>query len=94
LFTIGNYIRDFANLTYTEYYTLFRLAKYDAAQAHQANYYIEQSNSDNSLPMHVILHSPTHPHISHIQDVCPSEGEIFYLCALLQHRPALSHVDA
>jgi hypothetical protein len=93
-FTIGNNIRDFANVTYTEYYTLFRLAKYDAAQAHRANYYIEQPNTDNSPPMHVILRSPSHVHISRIRDVRPSEGEVFYLRALLQHRPASSHLDA
>jgi hypothetical protein len=93
-FIMGNNVNDFANLTYTEYYTLFRLAKYDAAQAHRSNYYIEQPNVDNSPPMHVILRSSAHPHISRIRDVRPSEGEVFYLRALLQHRPASSHVDA
>ena len=44
--------------------------------------------------MHVILRSPSLPHISCIHDVCPSEGDVFYLCAPLQHRPASSHVDA
>jgi hypothetical protein len=33
-FTLGNNRKNFANLTYAEYYTLFRLAKYDAAQDH------------------------------------------------------------
>jgi hypothetical protein len=94
LFTIGNNVRDFANLTYTEYYMLFRLAQYDAAQAYRANYYIEQPNVDNSPAMHVILRSPAHPHISRIRDVRPSEGEVYYLCALLQHRPASSHINA
>ena len=44
--------------------------------------------------MHVILRLPAHPHLSRIRDVRPSEGEIFYLRALLQHRPASSYVDA
>src|SRR5882762_10006311 len=47
-FYMGNNIRDFASLTYTEYYTLFRLAKYNEAQNHQTNYYLEQPNADNS----------------------------------------------
>ena len=94
LFTIGTNVRDFANLTYTEYYTLFRLAKYDATQDHRLNYYIEEPNSDNLPPMHVILRSAAHPHISRIRDVRPSEGDLFYLRALLQHRPASSYVDA
>ena len=68
--------------------------KYDATQAHHANYYIKQPNTDNSPAMHVKLHLLAHPHLSCIHDVCPSEGEIFYLCALLQHRPASSYVDA
>jgi hypothetical protein len=93
-FTVGNNIRDFKVLTYTEYFTLFRLAKYDAAQAHHTNYYVEQPNTDNSPAMHVILRLPAHPHLSRIHDVCPSEGEILYMRALLQHRPASSYVDA
>lgn len=44
--------------------------------------------------MHVILCTPGHPHISCICNVCPSEEEVFYLHALLQHRPASSYVDA
>ena len=93
-FTMGSTVKDFASLTYIEYYTLFRLAKYDAAQAHWMNYYIEQPNTDNSPAMQVILCMPGNPHISRIWDVRPSEGDIDYLCALLQHRPASSHVDA
>ena len=93
LFTIGDNVKDFANLTYTEYYTLFQLAKYDITQAHQANHYIEQPHADNSPSMHVILCSPSLPHISCIRDVRPSMGDVFHLCALLQHRPASSHVD-
>jgi hypothetical protein len=82
-FTMGSTVKDFASLTYTEYYTLFRLAKYDAAQAHRMNYYIEQPNTDNSPAMQVILCMPGNPHISHIWDVRPSEGDIYYLRALL-----------
>jgi hypothetical protein len=84
----------FGDHEYTEYYTLFHLAMYDAAQAHWMNYCIEQPNTDNSPAMHVILCMPGNPHISRIWDVCPSEGDIYYLRALLQHRPASSHVDA
>ena len=94
LFTIGDNVKDFANLTYTEYYTLFQLAMFDITQGYWPNYYIEQSHADNSPCMHVILCSPSLPHISHIHNVHPSEGDVFYLRALLQHRPASSHVDA
>ena len=94
LFILGDNVKDFANLTYTEYYTLFRLAKYDITQAHRPNYYIEQPHADNSPSMHVILRSLSLPHIGRIRDVRPSEGDVFYLHALLQHRPASSYVDA
>jgi hypothetical protein len=44
--------------------------------------------------MHVILHSPAYLHISRIWDVHPSEGDLFYFYALLQHRSASSYMDA
>lgn len=35
--------------------------------------------------MHVILRSDVKPHISRIEAVRPSQGELFYLRAILQH---------
>jgi hypothetical protein len=86
--------RNFKELTYSEYFSLFRLAKYDPRQIHNPLYYIEQPNHDGSQPMHVILRSAKFRHFARIRDVPPSRGELFYLRALLQHRPASSFVDA
>ena len=44
--------------------------------------------------MHVVQRDVTHPHLSQINPVCPSQGELFYLRAILQFRPALSFLDA
>jgi hypothetical protein len=43
--------------------------------------------------MHVIMRTAKYRHYARIQDVPPSRGELFYLRALLQHRPASSFVD-
>jgi len=44
--------------------------------------------------MHIVQREITHPHLSRINPIHPSQGELFYLCAILQSQPALSFVDA
>ena len=85
---------SFGELSYTDYFTTFRLAKYDQSRQHRPNYYRELANRDNLLPQHVILRDPSHPFITRIHSVLPSRGELFYLRAILQHRPLRSFEDA
>ena len=64
-FNMGNIVKDFASLTYTEYYALFHLAKYDTVQDHWSNYYIEQPNTD-SYACHT-LYTRTPPYQLYLQ---------------------------
>ena len=43
--------------------------------------------------MHVVQRDPLHPHLSRIDAIRPSQGELFYLRAILQSRPTLSFLD-
>jgi hypothetical protein len=83
--------RWFRDLTYVEYYSLFRLKKYDNNHVLQPNYFVEQLNQYGQPPMHVILHNEGWPHLARIHDIPPSHGEVFYLRTLLQYRPSISH---
>ncbi|GJE90163.1 ATP-dependent DNA helicase PIF1 [Phanerochaete sordida] len=87
-------IRSFDSLTYSEYYTIFRIAKYDPAKAGRLNYFNETHPHDSlAVRMHVILRSTGSRHVARIRAARPSEGERYYLRALLQHRPARSFQD-
>jgi len=44
--------------------------------------------------MHVIQQDHSRSHLTRIQPVRPSQGHLFYLCTILQNRPALSFEDA
>ena len=96
---IGSYTsRDgsqlsFDDLCYSDYYRMFRLAKYDETKDGRPNYYREQANRDASTPQHVILRDHTHPYITRIHSVLPSQGELFYLRTILQHQPRRSFQD-
>jgi hypothetical protein len=92
-FTQHGVVRLFEDLTYVEYFSLFRLAKFDACKAHLDNYYLEQNNRDGSPPMHVILRSVKARHYARMRDVPKGRGELFYLKALLVCRPAYSYLD-
>ena len=84
--------RDFLNLTYGEYFTLFRLMRFNIQNISNQRYFDE---SADAIPrMHVVQRDVTHPHLSRINTVCPSQGELFYLRAILQSRPVLSFADA
>ena len=43
--------------------------------------------------MHVVQRDPMHPHLSRIDTIRPSQGELFYLRAILQSRSTLSFLD-
>ena len=80
---------------YAEYFTLFRLTRFDIHKTTDHRYFDESiSNSSTQPRMHVVQRDATHPHLSRINSVRPSQGELFYLRAILQSRPALSFLDA
>jgi hypothetical protein len=93
-FNYRNDERSFCDLTYIEYFSLFRLQKYDRNRDSNANYFVERMNPYGQPQMHVILRSGPRPHLARIHDIPPSHGEVFYLRTLLQHRPYCSHEDA
>jgi hypothetical protein len=85
--------RSFSQLLYTEYFALFRLQKYDPTNNGRESFFLEESPPNHAAPMHVIQRQPDRPHITRIQAVHLSQGDVFYLRALLQNRPANSFLD-
>ena len=73
---------------------MFQLAKYDESKDTRPNYYREQANRDGTTPQHVILCNCSHPYITRIHSVPPSQGELFYLRTILQHQPQHLYEDA
>ena len=91
-FNVDGNVRQFDELTYTEYFTLFRLAKFNPAKESHPAYYLEQANHTGSPRMHVIRRSADYSHVTRIRSVRPSQGELFYLRAILQSQPCRSFV--
>ena len=89
-FDAGGILRQFDDLTYTEYFTLFRLAKFNPAKEGHPAYYLEQANNTGSPRMHVIRRNADYSHVTRIRSVRPSQGELFYLRAIIQSRPCRS----
>jgi hypothetical protein len=85
--------RSFQSLTYAEYYSLFRLVKYDDENDPKPQYFREQPNLVGASRKHTILRSKDRSHLSRIQSVRPSQGELFYLRAILQHKLCLSFTN-
>jgi hypothetical protein len=88
----GTYTKDqvtrfFNDVTYTEYYTLFRLCKFKRRNADRENFYIE--NCDNQ-PMHIVLRSSDNTHLCRLHSAKPTDGERFYLRAILKCKPGRS----
>jgi hypothetical protein len=86
--------RPFASVSYAEYYSLFRLLKYNETNDIKPHYFREQPNSVGAPNMRVVLRSKAHTHLSRIQSIRPSQGELFYLRAILQHKPCFSFADS
>lgn len=59
----------FEDLTFVQYFSLFRLAKYDPQKVNSQNYFLEQDNQYDTHPMHVILRSDKYQHYARIRDV-------------------------
>ena len=92
-FTMDGVQRRFADLRYTEYFSLFRLQAFNGDNSNRPNFYLERPSNNGAPMMHVIQRSQDKPHLARIQHVHLSQGDVFYLRALLQHRPAVSFVD-
>src|SRR3984957_3836589 len=92
-FVLSSVERNFDDLTYAEYFSLFRLAKRQTSNDGRPGYFIEQLSFENTHPMHVILRSGSKTHLSRIQPARPSQGELFYLRALIHIRPARSFIQ-
>jgi len=82
--------RTFASLLYAEYFTLFRLQTYDPRNDNRPNFFLESLNGQVAQAMHVVMRLANNKHIARIQTVHVSHGDVFYLRALLQTRPASS----
>ena len=93
-FTLGTHVCHFRDLTFAEYFSTFHLKKYNPTNNTRPTFRESHADGSHSPEMHVILHNSSHRHLSQIGGVCPSQGELFYLCWILQHRPALSFEDA
>jgi hypothetical protein len=87
-------LRRFQDITYVEYFSLFRLAKYNHEKMFSTNYYLEQENEDGCPKMHVILRTATARHFARLHDISLSHGDAFYLRAILQLRPCSSFLHA
>ena len=87
--------RAFSDLTYAEYFTLFRLTRFDIRNASNPRYYDESppTSSVNSR-MHVVQRDAMHTHLSRVNTIRPSQGELFYLRTILQSRAISSFLDA
>lgn len=93
-FNVNGSVRNFSDLLYSEYFQLFRLQSYDPLQATKhPEWYLEQQLPLGVPPMHVILRSHKKRHITRLQPVRLSLGDVFYLRVLLQNRPARSFND-
>ena len=90
-FEIEGTTQAFSDLLYSDYYQLFRLESYSLAKAAKNPHWFVERPSPPSIPsMHVIRRDANTVHITRLQSVPLSFGEVFYLRALLQTRPARS----
>jgi PIF1-like helicase len=92
-FSDHDIIRSFDDLPYVDYFTLFRLQAYDPANSSRQNFFSPHSQSTSPSSIHVVQRTQDHRHLARLQVVHMSQGETFYLRALLAHRPARSFIE-
>ena len=93
-FILDGIRRSFDNLTYADYYELFRLASYDGTKSNREDYFQELPNPNNSPRMHVIKRKDNNTHITRLPTLKPSNGDVFYLRTILQRFPSRSFLQA
>jgi len=93
-FNVNGSVRNFSDLLYSEYFQLFRLQSYDPIQAvKHPEWLLERQLPSDVPPMHIILRSHKKRHVTRLQPVRLSLGDVFYLRVLLQNRPTHSFED-
>lgn len=85
--------RNFEDLYYTEYFSHFRLQKFDEANVGKPGFFLESRTDQGAPAMHVVQRNPSRPHLSRLQSVHISRGELFYLRSLLLSQPGSSWED-
>jgi hypothetical protein len=84
---------DFDSLTYTEYYRLFRLKRWNANEVDSEIIFPEHGLPLGEVKQLAVLRTRRTNHITRLAPAKPSEGERFYIRSLLQRRPARSFKD-
>lgn len=92
-FLDGTDRREFKDLHYAEYFALFRLQKFSDANVRKVSFFLEHRTAKGAPPMHVVQRDPSRPHLSRLQSVHISHGELFYLRILLLSKPGNSWED-
>jgi hypothetical protein len=84
-------VRNFDGLLYSEYYKIFRTESYDPEKAQKhPDWFLERAPPPNTPTKHVILRNSKNHHITRLQPIRLSLGDVFYLRSLLQIRPCRS----
>ena len=85
--------RFFKDVCYAEYFSRFRLQKFNDAISGKPGVFLELCASSGAPPMHVIQRDPSLPYLTRLQSAHVSRGELFYLRSLLLLRPGRSWED-
>ena len=94
VFILNHEVHSFDNLLYADYYTTFCLCKYNPSNNDNANYFKELHPALHVCQTHVVQRNESNRHLSRIQNICPTQGEIFYLRCILQRKAVRSFEDA
>ena len=92
-FLDGTDRRYFKDLRYTEYFARFRIQKFHEADLNKPGFFLERQTHEGAPPMHVVQRNPSRPHLTRLQTVHITRGELFYLRSLLLSRPGISWTD-
>jgi hypothetical protein len=92
-FQLDNETQNFDDILYAQYYTTFRLTKYDPHAISSQPSFPEHTSHNEQPAMQAVLRSHIHHHLSRIQSIRPSQGELFYLRTILQHKALRSFED-
>ncbi|EJD45353.1 helicase [Auricularia subglabra TFB-10046 SS5] len=93
-FTWDGQEMSFAGLSYAEFYAKFRHVPYDQALVGREGIYTEENIPAHEIKRLVVRRTEGWRHFVRIATVKPSQGELFYLRAILMSRPASSFSNA
>jgi hypothetical protein len=93
-FIFENEEKTFNDLTYSEYFRIFRLEKWEGPErVNNTTRFSEHNFPLNEPRQTVVMRTHNNKHITRLAAAKPSEGERFYIRSLLQRRPARSFED-